>query len=239
MGLIAGILTLSWFLAIGWYLSIPIDVKGVQLSWFSKIASLEPNHFGDFMAGAFAPLAFFWLAYSVWIQKTELVETREVLKKQEVAQNNSARSAKKLSELTAIQIQNSNQLNRISTYDTTSRRFDELNKAIRHISFTNNIRSQGVDLVTQFPGGGTESQSKFLISERLIKISYDDLFKEYYNSDANITFSTYISSTKMIIDELRKICENKNSVLYGLFKAEGYEELGKTADLIVEKARLN
>ena len=90
--------TTVWFGVVAWYLSLPFEKGGERLYWFAKIAALDPDNFGDFLSGAFAPVAFFWLAYSVWIQRIELLETRLVLKEQEKAQNESAKASRELAQ---------------------------------------------------------------------------------------------------------------------------------------------
>lgn len=56
----------------------------VYFSWadgrWSKLWNGEPNIFGDFLAGAFAPLAFLWLVIAVFLQKNELELQRQELK---------------------------------------------------------------------------------------------------------------------------------------------------------------
>ncbi|MGI8723929.1 MAG: hypothetical protein ACR2J1_00870 [Methyloceanibacter sp.] len=61
--------TFLWFGFLAGYLA---------LSW-SRIAILEPDAFGDFLAGWFAPPAFFWLMITVWLQREELAAQREEL----------------------------------------------------------------------------------------------------------------------------------------------------------------
>jgi hypothetical protein len=61
--------TILWFGFLALYLA---------LSW-TRIATLEPDAFGDFLAGWFAPPAFFWLMITVWLQREELAAQREEL----------------------------------------------------------------------------------------------------------------------------------------------------------------
>ena len=58
--------TVLWFGFLAGYLA---------LSW-ARIATLEPDAFGDFLAGWFAPPAFFWLMITVWLQREELAAQR-------------------------------------------------------------------------------------------------------------------------------------------------------------------
>lgn len=53
----------------------------------SHITCLEANQIGDFLAGAFAPLAFLWLIAAVLLQRDELAAQREELRQsREVAE---------------------------------------------------------------------------------------------------------------------------------------------------------
>jgi hypothetical protein len=84
--IIPALITVIWFLVLAWYLDLPFEKGGEKLYWFNKIAAQDPSNFGDFLSGAFAPVAFLWLAYSVLIQRQELAQTREVLEDQMKAQ---------------------------------------------------------------------------------------------------------------------------------------------------------
>lgn len=78
--LIAGyVLTALWAAVLAAYLLL-----GGASKWKSLLAS-PPNEFGDFLAGAFAPLAFLWLALTVWLQSRELR-----LQRKELQQNGEA-----------------------------------------------------------------------------------------------------------------------------------------------------
>lgn len=78
--LIAGyVLTALWAAVLAAYLLL-----GGATKWKSLLAS-PPNEFGDFLAGAFAPLAFLWLALTVWLQSRELK-----LQRKELQQNGEA-----------------------------------------------------------------------------------------------------------------------------------------------------
>ncbi|MCA3627546.1 MAG: hypothetical protein IOC49_09920 [Methylobacterium sp.] len=93
------LITVFWFGAVAWYLNLPYEKGGEKLYWIEKIAAQDPSNFGDFLSGAFAPVAFLWLAYSVWIQKQELSLTRKVMEEQADAQNESAKQSENLSNL--------------------------------------------------------------------------------------------------------------------------------------------
>lgn len=40
--------------------------------FYNGSSAMELNEVGDFLAGSFSPLAFFWLAYGYWMQNKEL-----------------------------------------------------------------------------------------------------------------------------------------------------------------------
>lgn len=68
--------------AMGGVMTCPGSVE--QLGWLAAqrmryLSCLPPNALGDFLAGAFAPLAFLWLAGTVFIQSRELSAQRQEL----------------------------------------------------------------------------------------------------------------------------------------------------------------
>ena len=68
---------LTWAKALStiWLFSLAVFVA---VKW-QKITSLEPNEVGDYLAGAFAPLAFSWLVVAVFLQREELQAQRKEL----------------------------------------------------------------------------------------------------------------------------------------------------------------
>lgn len=113
------VLTTIWFGAVGFYLNLPWTPPGKDkpVVWIEKVSALDPSQFGDFLSGAFAPVAFFWLAYSVLIQKSELRLNRKALEEQIKEQQKTATAlnsqSKILSEewnLKRNQVQISNEL---------------------------------------------------------------------------------------------------------------------------------
>lgn len=78
--LIAGYaLTALWAAVLAAYLFFDGAAK------WKALLSAPPNELGDFLAGAFAPLAFLWLALTVWLQSRELR-----LQRRELQQNGEA-----------------------------------------------------------------------------------------------------------------------------------------------------
>lgn len=84
----------------------------------ARFAGLPPNEFGDFLAGAFAPLAFLWLVIGYAQQGEELQQNTAALLQQEKAlrlqaselkqsvqaQQQTALEQKRLAELSAMQV---------------------------------------------------------------------------------------------------------------------------------------
>lgn len=75
-------------LRVGYVLTVVwgLVVLGYALSRGSSIFDLVPNEWGDFFAGATAPLAFLWLAVAVFLQKHELELQRQELREARRAQ---------------------------------------------------------------------------------------------------------------------------------------------------------
>lgn len=73
-----------WPIAIGIVLTIGwIGFLAIYCFVMSSVfATLPPNEFGDFLAGAFAPLAFAWLVLGFWQQGVELRHSAHALRMQ-------------------------------------------------------------------------------------------------------------------------------------------------------------
>lgn len=66
---------LSWAITIGWLIFIYFKIH-------NGVLPKDLNEFGDFIAGAFAPLAFFWLVKGFYQQGEGLKQNSEALKMQ-------------------------------------------------------------------------------------------------------------------------------------------------------------
>ncbi|WP_144574329.1 hypothetical protein [Agrobacterium sp. DE0009] len=73
-----GLLTILWLAASG-YLVWHSKASMTGSECLSSIPCLDPNEWGDLLAGLFAPIAFLWLVATVWIQSDELRLQREEL----------------------------------------------------------------------------------------------------------------------------------------------------------------
>lgn len=58
------------FVAITFFYLVEPPTGSVCLGGY--LSCLRPNEFGDFLAGVFAPLGFFWLVAAVWMQSQTL-----------------------------------------------------------------------------------------------------------------------------------------------------------------------
>ncbi|MBY3595989.1 hypothetical protein [Rhizobium bangladeshense] len=73
-----GVVTVLWLIAaisIGYFAHSPMDDPSCK----GTFSCLTASEWGDFLAGVFAPVAFFWLVVTVWIQSDELREQRKEL----------------------------------------------------------------------------------------------------------------------------------------------------------------
>ncbi len=68
--LTAGILSIMWMLVL-WWLTASLSLQ-TALNRLHHLRSMEPNAIGDFLAGAFAPLALIWLIATAWLQRQGL-----------------------------------------------------------------------------------------------------------------------------------------------------------------------
>jgi hypothetical protein len=72
---IAIALSFGWLFLL-WGLVAKFSVQ-TAFNRFHHIQGMEPNEIGDFLAGAFAPIALIWLIATVWLQQKGLQEARE------------------------------------------------------------------------------------------------------------------------------------------------------------------
>ena len=95
---------------------VAVIVPVAYMLWFWCFHKLPPSEspsawgeFGDFIGGIVNPLiaysAFYWLAKSVRLQKTELTETRKALEESQKAQEDQARSTLASTKLQFINIE--------------------------------------------------------------------------------------------------------------------------------------
>lgn len=94
--MVAGfLLTAAYLVAVGTY----------AVSNASKFASLDPNNLGDFLGGAFAPLAFLWLVLGFLQQGYELRNSANALWLQGQELQNSVEQQRELVNVTREQLQ--------------------------------------------------------------------------------------------------------------------------------------
>lgn len=82
---------LSWAITFGWLIFIYLKIH-------NGILPTDLNEFGDFIAGVFAPLAFFWLVRGFYQQGKGLEQNSEALKMQSI-------ELKKTTEALELQVQ--------------------------------------------------------------------------------------------------------------------------------------
>lgn len=90
---IGGALTVTWFALIAAYL----------IASGHNIFSMEPNEFGDFLAGALGPVGILWLILGFWQQGDELRSSVKALELQSEELRNSVEQQKALVEVTRKQ----------------------------------------------------------------------------------------------------------------------------------------
>jgi hypothetical protein len=105
----AGALTVIWFGFLLWLVG-QSDVCSNGIWYELYVQCLKPNEVGDLLAGAFAPVAFFWVAAAVFIQAQELKAQRAELRESRLAATSQAKTASaQLETLLAEQADRSNE----------------------------------------------------------------------------------------------------------------------------------
>lgn len=73
---------------------------------FAAVRAMKPNEMGDFLAGTFGPLAFFWLICGYLQQGVELKQNTEALRLQVTELQNSVEHQRVLAEVAREQLRN-------------------------------------------------------------------------------------------------------------------------------------
>ena len=89
MDKLATVITLLWLLLFICLLIFNLDT----------LVSMRLNEWGDFLAGATAPVAFLWLIVGYRLQKNELIMNTEVLKSQQIELSNQVKELSKQNEI--------------------------------------------------------------------------------------------------------------------------------------------
>ncbi len=77
-------------------------------SFLDKDDKLDLNELGDYLAGAFSPLAFLWLIYGYYLQQTELKQNTKALEMQTYELNKTLKQHEKMVELETKNLHSSN-----------------------------------------------------------------------------------------------------------------------------------
>ena len=95
LSIIGVLLTLAYVALLGW-------AFGGRLE---ELRSLEPNHLGDFLAGAFGPLAILWLILGFFQQGVELRENSRALDLQAAELKSATREQRELLQILRGQLE--------------------------------------------------------------------------------------------------------------------------------------
>ncbi|AVM75730.1 hypothetical protein [Magnetospirillum gryphiswaldense] len=87
----------------------------------AKVLDLPFNNMGDFLAGAFAPLAFWWLVIGYWMQSLELEHNSKALRQQAEEMRNTVEQATEQAQA----LRSSEALSRQSVFNQTRQRYEE------------------------------------------------------------------------------------------------------------------
>lgn len=119
----AGVITAIWTVG---------TISLVCRYWY-KFTALEPNEWGDFFAGVFAPLAFLWLVLGFFLQSKELRESKIALLAQATA---SKEQAKELNQ------SNKNQMLLIDSTNAKAKlELEKIRKAMQPILSIKHVKS--------------------------------------------------------------------------------------------------
>ncbi|MFM8749349.1 hypothetical protein [Rhabdaerophilum sp.] len=220
VGYAVGIVSVAWIAILFAYLF------GFRsgIAPFDQILILSPDNFGDFLSGAFAPLAFILLAYSVWIQQQELRLTRDVMKDQEVALKSSSESNSALANETKIQNEIELNKNYLEYMKSMVENFYEICKLELQVQVPSK-RLQNYTIVLGYIGNNANDRfahSGFQIARningvRLNAISQNDIYEQN-----NLEYS-FLGFCR-IIEEIEAVSD-LSDVSRALYRAHGFDQI--------------
>lgn len=204
---------------------IPYDIPFV-------VGTFSLNTLGDFLAGWFAPLAFFWLTYTVILQKNELTLQREELS----LQRNELEGTKQALE---DQVKIFKHQNIDTTFFKLIDCMHTASAKIRHGHYT------GEDAIGEFLSDVINKKSipnvqqhSYLNTVQYILQFLDNsksLNKEYSSHYINILISQMtLNQKKLLLIHSDNICEIKNIILKFYFFTD-YEISSHLKDLFKRK----
>lgn len=200
------VLTGLWAVILAAYLLL-----GGASKWELLLAS-PPNEFGDFLAGASAPLAFLWLALTVWLQsrelrlqRRELQQNGEALRLQAEELRNSVEQLRKQTDLLQTNAQTREREKRVQMFSvgydqsrdtlilalgSLNRSFGNLQGGKKVVLPSNSILRQSVE---------TEGLAKVLIDqERALKAIIESRRRDLVDHAQTTDFRLH--ATKFIVD---------------------------------------
>lgn len=207
---------------------------------WQKVIALDPNNLGDFLAGAFAPLAFLWLAVAVFLQKDELslqrqelMHSRKVLQEQAIELRRSVRQQERQAELAEKAARRSWELELAESLDV----------AIDNLASSMAVANEGAwvyisqpqdDDDTLFIAGekclfGENNSIQRLIDAKefdraliTMREAIDNLYRAIERTDERVVISrSFLPAAEYILDELQRVLRRSK----GIVQAELSERL--------------
>jgi hypothetical protein len=213
-----GSLALPVCLSVGW-----LGFAGVYFARQTEsVWALKPNDFGDFFAGVFAPLAFIWFGYAVFLQsrelrlqRIELALTRAELSQTRLTHEHSVEEQKRMVEEQAQQTRIMNdQFRRAEEYHAATRQKTEYDYILSKFSFSlNKIGNRRFSFRSD---NGAETRSMIDLTNKIAeKISSENYFQGYIETenmlqmiDSNFRISDFIyENSRKTVDSILESIE--------------------------------
>lgn len=202
---------------------------GLTVLWITALAglaywksdalfTLALNEWGDFLAGAFAPLAFLWLVIGYMQQGEELQHSTDALRLQAQELQNSVIQQRDLVDVSRLQLESERKASAMvqrSQAEAAKPRFEITCKCQdlqRHSKFDIIVENKGVN-VTRVTGsiGGEDSKTVHLIEEDIFETSRKLSIKNEFSIKDTETGLTLVISYVDIFD-------NHGSCRYSILK---------------------
>ncbi|MFY0597625.1 MAG: hypothetical protein JXQ85_14430 [Cognatishimia sp.] len=186
-------------------------IGGIPFGWYFEFLVLKPisiNELGDFLAGAFGPLALFWLILSFFQQSKELQNSVDALNLQARELQRTVEQQTKLTEITEAQ----HQLDVAAREEETQMRLD---RETPNISISSRGASGGKEITNQFAAknkGGDANRVLITTTPKIKRTSPSVLHRLDSKADSNFNLITETAMSKTPGLNLIVISEGANGM---------------------------
>ncbi|WP_111637666.1 hypothetical protein [Marinomonas shanghaiensis] len=213
-------ISLVWTAGVSWFL-----FKDQFL--YNGYSPMPLNEIGDFLAGSFSPLAFFWLAYGYWMQNKELKNQLDEFRNSIEVQKDLAKAAN-----------NESQLN-YANFRTTN--LEKIKKFTPKISLKAWAldRKKSSSLILKISNDGMECyEVTVVIASKgdIIKMSKHDKMPENSSGNLNFDLDTIPKGDIDLVLMFSNDMQRNIEITYRLGRSNIDTETGEILEILTERS---